>query len=169
RQKAYINYDQTASIIALSGYENQENFCQCGFHGYSCGDRVLCTRCCYNLLAEPAIEEFGGAFDKRNEVYFIVLSFSGEPDERKRLIFKDFTKSEMQQIKAQGCFEQGKLANYGTPFSDPEHVLDARIYWDVLARSIHEFTERRKPLAGAFGGPELSVRFHPLGVLPHAN
>jgi hypothetical protein len=169
RQKTFIKYDQTASIIALSGYENQENFCQCGFHGYSCGDRVLYTRCCFTRLAGPAIMEFGGAFDARDEVYFIVLSFSGEPDERKRIIFKDLTKSELQQIKAQGCVAQGKISNYGIPFSGPEDALDARIYWDVLARSIREFTGRRKPLAGAFGGPELSVRFHPLGVLPHAN
>lgn len=169
RQKAFVSYDETASIIAMSGYEGRRNFCRCGFHSFRCGDRVLCLRCCYKLLAESALAEFGAAFDACEEVYYIVLSLSGEADERKRIIFKDLTKSEMQQIKARGCFEQGKIINYGIPFSAPEDVLDARIYWDIFARAIREFTGRRKPLAGAFGGPELSVRFTPLGALPHAN
>lgn len=168
RQKEFVTYDQTASIVACSTYDNRRNFCRCGFHGYSCGD-PLCGRCCFNLRAEPAIAEFGHAFSARNEVYFIVLSLSGEPDERQRIIFKDFTKSERHQIKLQGCFEQGKPVNYGIPFSDPQDLLDVRIFWELFARTIKEFTGRGKPLAGAFGGPELSVRFHPLCGLPHAN
>jgi hypothetical protein len=169
RQKSYENYDQTASIIARSCYENRANFIYCGCHGFSCGDRVLCKRCCYNLLAEPALEEFGNTFTGQREVYFIVTSLSREADERKRIIFKDLTKAEMQQIKVQGEFEQGVLADYGIPFSEPWEVLEARIYWNTFAIAIHEFTGRNKPLAWAFGGPELSVRFMPLGVLPHAN
>jgi hypothetical protein len=168
RQKTFVNYDETASIIAMSSYEDRQNFCRCGYYGYSCGDR-LCKRCCFNAVAKKVREEFGAAFDAYKEVYYVVLSLSGERDERKRIIFKDLTKSEMQQIKAQGCFEQGKITNYGIPFSAPVDVLDARIYWDIFARATHEFTGRRDPLAGAFGGPELSVRFYPLGVLPHAN
>ena len=163
-----MSYDETASIIARSSYENRQNFCRCGYYGYSCGDR-LCKRCCFNAVAKKVREEFGRAFEARNEVYYIVLSLSGHRDERKRIIRKDLTKSERQQIKAQGCFEQGQLVNYGIPFSAPVDVLDARTYWEVFARAIRESTGRRKPLAGAFGGPELSVRFYPLGVLPHAN
>ena len=169
RQKAFMNYGLTASIVAMSSYEAQHDFCRCGYHGLSCGDRVLCLRCCFNLLAKPALEEFGNAFQAHAEVYFIVLSLASEPDERQRIIFKDLTKSEMQQIRAQGCFEQRRLTNYGIPFTEPWDALDARIHWDIYADAIHGFTGRGKPLAGAFGGPELAVRFLPLGVLPHAN
>lgn len=168
-QKAWASYDVTASIIAMSSYENRDDFIYCGCHGYSCSDRLLCLRCCYNLLAEPAVIEFGSAFGADKEVYFIVLSLSREPDERRRIIFKDLNKSEMEQIKATGCYEQGALDDYGIPFSAPEDALDARIYWEIYARAIHEFTGRNKPLSGAFGGPEMSVRFQPLGGLPHAN
>ena len=168
RQKEFVSYDETASIIACSSYENRRNFCRCGYYGYSCGD-PLCKRCAFTMLGGPAIFEFGGAFDAREEVYFIVLSLSGEPDERKRIIFKDLTKAEWQQIKAQGCFEQGKPINYGIPFADPEDVLQGRIYWEKFAGTIKKFTGRGKLFAGAFGGPELSVRFLPLRALPHAN
>jgi hypothetical protein len=68
RQKEFVSYDETASIIARSSYENRKNFCRCGYHGYSCGDR-LCKRCCFNAVAEKVIEEFGAAFDAYKEVY----------------------------------------------------------------------------------------------------
>lgn len=117
----------------------------------------------------PAIFEFGDAFDVRKAVYYVVLSLSGEPDERRRIIFKDLTKEEWEQIKARGCFEQGKQINYGIPFADPEDLLKTRIYWKQFARTIKKFTGQKKPFAAAFGGPELSVRFLPLRALPHAN
>jgi hypothetical protein len=79
----------------------------------------------------------------------------------------------MQQIKRRGQFEQGSLDNYGVPFVDPEDVLDARVYWEIYADVIHQVTDRKvrrgRLFSGAFGGPELSVRFAPLAVLPHAN
>ena len=173
RQKAWADYDATASIIALSSYERQDDFLRCGYQRYSCQDRLLCLRCVYNLLAEPALVEFGDAYGSDRECFFIVLSLSREPDERKRLIFTDLTKSDMQQIKRRGQFEQGLLDNYGIRFTDPEDVLQARIYWQIFGDAIHEVTDRRvrrgKLFSGAFGGPELSVRFMPLAVLPHAN
>lgn len=168
RQTEYVSYHETASIIACSDYENRRNFCRCGYYGYSCRD-PLCKRCCFTMRGGPAIFEFGDAFDARNEVYYIVLSLSGDLDERKRIIFKDLTKAEWEQIKARGCFEQGKQINYGIPFTEPEDLLKARIYWEQFARTIKQFTGRKKPFAAAFGGPELSVRFLPLRALPHAN
>jgi hypothetical protein len=121
------------------------------------------------MLAEPEVMEFGGAYGADRECYYMVLSLSREPDETKRLIFKDLTQSEMEQIKRRGQFEQGKLDSYGIPFVDPEDVLNARIYWELFADTIHKVTGRKKMFSGAFGGPELSVRFMPLAVLPHAN
>jgi hypothetical protein len=172
RQKEFENYDSTASIIALSSYEGQDDFLRCGYHGYSCQKRP-CLRCVYNLVAEPALIEFGDSFSADNECHFIVLSLSREPDERKRLIRKDLTKSEMEQIKRRGQFEQGRLDDYGIPFVDPDDVLQARIYWELFGNAIHAVTDRRmrrgKLFSGAFGGPELAVRFMPLAVLPHAN
>jgi len=169
RQRAWVDYDATASIIALSSYERQYDFLRCGYYSYSCQDRLLCPRCVYNLLAEPALVEFGDAYGADSECFFIVLSLSREPDEKKRLIFKDLTKSEMHQIKRHGQFEQGRFADYGIPFVDPEDVLQVRIYWEIFADAIHKVTGRMTAFSGAFGGPELSVRFKPLAVLPHAN
>jgi hypothetical protein len=172
RQKEWKNYDATASILALSSYDGQEEFLQCGYYGYSCQKR-LCPRCVYNQVAKPAVIEFGDVYGADNECYFVVPSLSREPDETKRLIFRDLTKSQMQQIKRRGQFEQGRLDNYGIPFVDPEDVLQARIYWEIFGDAIHQVTDRRmrrgKLFSGSFGGPELSVRFMPLAALPHAN
>jgi hypothetical protein len=33
RQKEFVGYDQTASIIARSSYENRRNVSRCGYHG----------------------------------------------------------------------------------------------------------------------------------------
>ena len=171
RQREWKDYDSTATLIALSVYERADDFCSCGFNGYSCGNRLLCPRCCYKLLAEPALIEFGNSFTADQECYFIVMSLSGERDEKKRFIFKDLTKSEMQQIKLAGQYEQGSPANYGIPFSEPLDADDARLYFEMYAKVMHEFTGHRRGqiFSGAFGGPELAVRFLPLAALPHAN
>ncbi len=168
-QRQWKDYDQTATIIALSTYDRRWAFCNCGFYGYSCADRLLCLRCCFKLLAEPALREFRRAFHADNECYYVVISLSREADEKKRLIFKDLTKSEMEQIKISGCIEQDGLDNYGIPFNGPTPELECREYWRIFHESTHEFTGRGKLFSGAFGGPELAVRFLPLAVLPHAN
>jgi hypothetical protein len=98
-----------------------------------------------------------------------VISLSRESDETKRLIFKDLTKSEMEQIKISGCAEQEQLDNYGIPFTGPAPDLECQAYWRIFHDVIHEFTGRGKLISGAFGGAEMSVRFLPLAVLPHAN
>ncbi len=168
-QRRWKNYDQTATIIALSTYERRQAFCNCGFYGYSCGDRLLCPRDCFNLLAKPALREFRRAFHADNECYYVVTGLSREADEKKRLIFKDLTKSEMDQIKVSGCAEQDGLDNYGIPFKGPTLELECQAYWRIFHDVIHEFTGHGKLFSGAFGGPELAVRFLPLAVLPHAN
>jgi len=168
-QRHWKDYDQMATIIALSTYERRWAFCNCGFHGYSCGDRLLCVRDCFNLLSRPALREFRRAFHADNECYYVVTSLSREADEKKRLIFKDLTKSERDQIKVSGCAEQDSLDNYGIPFNGPTPELESREYWRVFHEVIHEFTGRGRLFSGAFGGPELAVRFLPLAVLPHAN
>ncbi len=170
-QRDWKEYDRTATLIALSGDHRADAFCDCGFHGYSCGDRYLCLRCCFNLLAEPALIEFGNSFTADQECYFIVMSLSGERDETKRLIFKDLTKSEMQQIKLAGQLEQGSPQNYGIPFSEPLDAVVVQTYFQIYRQVISNFTGRGrgKLFSGAFGGPELAVRFLPLAALPHAN
>ena len=168
-QRHWKNYDQTATIIALSTYERRKAFCNCGFYGYSCGDRLLCLRCCFKLLAEPALKEFRRAFHADTECYYVVISLSREADEKKRLIFMDLTKSERDQIKVSGCAEQDSLDNYGVPFKGPTPELECREHWRIFHDVIHEFTGHGKLFSGAFGGPELAVRFLPLAVLPHAN
>ena len=167
--RSWKGYDEIATIVALSTYVNREAFCNCGFHGYSCGDRLFCPRCCYKRLAEPALREFRRAFHADNECYYIVFSLSSEADETKRLIFKDLTKSEMEQITLSGCVEQHPLDNYGIPFMGPAPDDLCRAYWSIFRQVIHKFTGRGKLFSGSFGGPELSVRFLPLAVLPHAN
>lgn len=164
--RQWKGYDETATIIALSSYENRWGFCSCGLR-YSCGD-PLCERCCYKRRAEPALREYKRAFGADNECYFIVISLSREPNEKKRLIFTDLTKSEMEQAKLSGCTEQG-LQNYGIPFSGVEPEAECRVYWRIFQEVIHEFTGRKKLFSGAFGGPELAIRFLPLAVLPHVN
>jgi hypothetical protein len=168
-QRKWKNYDQTASLIALSAYPDRTAFCNCGFYSYSCADRLLCLRCCFNLLASPALREFRRALDKDTECYFIVLSLSSDPGETNRLIFKDLTKSEMEQIKLSGQTEQNHLDDYGIPFRGPMPEVECQTYFRIFREAIHDFTGRGKLFSGAFGGPELAVRFLPLAVLPHAN
>jgi hypothetical protein len=168
-QREWKHYDDTATLIALSAYQGAENFCDCGFYGYSCGNRYLCLRCCHNLLAKPALIEFGSSFCADQECYYIVMSLSGERDEKKRLIFKDLTKSEMQQVKIAGQLEQTQ--HYGIPFDEPLDAEKVQDYFQVYRQVISDFTGRGrgKLFSGAFGGPELSVRFLPIAALPHAN
>jgi len=170
QQRDYANYDATATIVAMSDYDRQVPFIVCGYNGYSCGDRCLCPRCCYKRLTEPALIEFKNCFGADNEVFFVVISLSREVDETKRLIFTDLDKSEMEQIKAAGINEQGDVDNYGIGFANADHV-EALVYWDIFGSAISQFTRkgRRQRFTGAFGGPELSVRFMPLEALPHAN
>ena len=99
------------------------------------------------------------------------MSLSGERDEKKRLIFKDLTKSEMQQIKVAGRLEQGQPQNYGIPFGEPLDAIEVQTYFQIYRQVISEFTGRGRGriFSGAFGGPELAVRFLPLAALPHAN
>jgi len=171
RGRDWDNYDVTASIVACSTYDRRYDFIGCGFHGYSCGDRHLCSRCCFNRLTEPALLEFGNCFTAANEVYYIVLSLSRERDEAKRIIFNDLTKSEMEQIKIDGIYQQADLHDYGIDFDLPEDLLQCQVYFDIFKSAIQDFTgkERGQRFSGTFGGPELSVRFTPLKVLPHAN
>jgi len=168
-QTLWKNYDSTASIIACSRYEKQREFAGCGLNGFSCGNRSFCLRCCFNLLAEPALAEFGNSFSKDNEVYFVVLSLSRRRDETARLIFTDLTKSEIEQIKINGTLEQGPLDNYGIKFEELEEVYEAQVYWELFGGAMRGFIGRNKPFSGAFGGPELSARYYPVGALPHAN
>lgn len=167
--REWRDYDQTATLIALSVYDRREAFCNCGFYGFSCHDRLVCPRCCHNLLAEPALREFKRAFRSDHECFYTVLSLSREADETKRLIFRDLTKSEIEQITASGCGEQDSLANYGIKFTGPATDVECQAYWRIFNDVIHEFTGRGKLFSGVFGGPELAVRFLPLAVLPHSN
>jgi len=167
-QREWKEYDRTAAIVALSTYDNREAFCGCGFRGYSCGD-PLCTRCCYNLRAEPAWREYQRAFTTAdNECFLVVISLSRQKDEKLRLIFKDLTKSEMQQIKLSGRAELDR-PEYGIAFDGAEPEAETQAYWRIYHQVMHEFTGHGKLFSGAFGGPELAVRFLPLRVLPHAN
>jgi hypothetical protein len=169
-QRKWKEYDRTAAIVTLSKYDNRDAFCSCGLcgDGYSCGD-PLCTRCCYNLRAEPAWREFQRAFaTAENECFLVVLSLSRQKDEKLRLIFKDLTKSEMQQIKLSGRAELDQ-PEYGIAFDEAAPQAETQAYWRMFQQVMHEFTGRGKLFSGAFGGPELAVRFLPLRVLPHAN
>lgn len=110
------------------------------------------------------LEEYGDCFGADREVYFITLSSSRDAREESRLIFKDLTKSDMEQIKV------GVLADpadsRGLRFVDPEDYLQCQSYWDIQQQVIKRAIDKGW-LSGAVGAPELAVRFAPLGANPH--
>jgi len=134
----------------------------------------LCLRCCYKQRAEPLLREFRRAFRKENACYYLVISLSREQEESKRLILRDLDQEQQEQIKRSGCFEQGKLTDYGIKMVNTDvedYELVCQTYWRIFGEVLHGFTGKKSKqlFVGAFGGPELSVRFMPLAVLPHAN
>lgn len=170
--RQWKNYDWQATVIALSSYANRWRFCSCGPYGYSCGD-PLCRRCCFNQRAEPLLNEFRRGFHHADECYYLVIGLSRESDETKRLIFKDLDQAERQLIALAGDAEQADMKDYGIkPANELEdYDLACQAIWRIFSETMHHFTGRKSKqiFMGGFGGPELSVRFTPLAVLPHAN
>jgi hypothetical protein len=167
---AFKDYGAAASIIACSDYPHAEDFVNCGYSSYSCGITCLCPRCAANRLALPLLDEFGGSIGADNDVFYVVPSLSSDPREDRRFVFKD--SSERQSRQGDHGTQDPLLENsYGLPFETFEDLRDARIIWGIIIDAIREFTGDRRacPFSGAFGGPELSVRFRPLRALPHAN
>lgn len=168
-QRVWNNYDARASILALSDYQKRESFCKCGYarkdsQSSACGDICFCPRCCYNIRTLPVLEEYGDCFGADREVYFITLGSSRDEREESRLIFKDLTSSEMEQIKV-GVLA-GPADSRGLRFVDPEDYIQCQAYWDMQKQVIKRAIEKSW-LSGAVGAPELAVRFAPLGVNPH--
>ena len=61
---AWHRYDALASIVACSTYSRSLDFIHCGDGRFSCQDRMLCPRCCYNFMARRVDEELGGSFTR---------------------------------------------------------------------------------------------------------
>jgi hypothetical protein len=170
KQAAWNNYGSVASIIARSVYSRAEDFLRCGYLSFSCRDRLFCPWCCFNFLARPGLDEFGDSIGADNEVHYLVLSLSSNPDEKQRLIFRDIDESDIHNIKRPAT-EEDMPHDYGIEFQTDGDLRDCRILWLFYNEVIREFTGNRNgcKFSGAIGGPELAVRFQPLRVLPHAN
>jgi hypothetical protein len=177
RLAARSSYSATASIVACSAYPGAEDCIRCGYSTFSCHDRFFCPRCCFKYFARPVLDEFGNAIGADNEVYYIVLSLSSNPDEKQRLIFKDIDEADIQNLKLRGSVDRQVTAagcagqDYGVEFQSDEDLRDCRLLWEFYTDAIREFTGSKGGglFSGAMGGPELAVRFQPLRVLPHAN
>jgi hypothetical protein len=175
KQAAWNGYNKLASVIACSSYARREDFVHCGDGTFSCQDRLLCPRCCYNRMARRVGEEFGNAFNAETEVHYLVMSLSRDPDETHRLKVTDIGEDELHALRhrvvsAQHGTVDGAL-DYGVGFDGFNELLQCRLLWYFMAEAIQEFTgDRRASLFnGAFGGPELAAQFSPLRALPHAN
>ena len=175
KQAAWSGYDRAASIIACSDYANRDDFVHCGYSTFSCQDRLLCPRCCFNNLARRVQEEFGNSFAADREVFYIVLSLSRDPDETHRLKFKDIGDDEFHGLKHRGASAPFtgvvNAGAYGVEFAVGDDLLQCRLLWKFMTEAIREFTgnKRGSLFSGVVGGPELAVQFQPLRVLPHAN
>src|SRR5208283_629847 len=117
------NYDATAGIICCSKYSRAEDFAHCGERSFNCGDTHLCPRCSYRRLARPLLDEFGNAFTADNEVWYIVLSLSSDPDETHRLIFRDLDGGDLQNLKHRNLAPSIGPDDYGVGFANHEDVM----------------------------------------------
>jgi hypothetical protein len=175
KQAVWNGYNRAASIVACSDYTRRDDFVHCGYSTFSCQDRLLCPRCCFNNLARRVQEEFGNSFAADREVFYIVLSLSRDPDETHRLKFKDIGDDEFHGLKHRGASapftEVVNAGAYGAEFAAYEDMLQCRLLWQFMTEAIREFTgnKRGSLFSGVVGGPELAVQFQPLRVLPHAN
>lgn len=171
KQAARNIYGSTCSLLACSKYVGAEDFIRCGHSTFSCRDRLFCPRCCYNRLAKPILDEFTDAFGADNDVFYIVMSLSMDPDETHRLIFKDIGDSEFHDLKTQNATRTNDNTAYGLSFETSADLRDCRILWNFFAEAIHACTGDKHGcfFSGVVGGPELALRLKPLRVLPHAN
>ena len=116
-QKAWSKYDITASVIACSSYAKREALICCGDCSFSCGDRLLCPRCCYRRLTAPLLDEFRDSHAADREVWYLVFSLSADPYEHRRFVFRDFNVSDVVSIKASQLAQPCSRENYGVPFN----------------------------------------------------
>lgn len=169
KQREFADYDQRASILVLADYEHRDRFCRCGLarrdgKSSGCGDIRFCPRCCWNLRTEPVLEEYLDVYGADQEVVFITLSLSRDAREEARIVYKDLTRSEIEQIK-EGCLADG-LNKQGLRFVDAEDLIQCQAYWDVCKKVIR-YAEQKGWFSGAVSAPELAVQFNPVTVLPH--
>ena len=171
RQKLLHNYDALASIISCSTYSKREDLVRCGFCAFHCQDVSFCPRCSYRRLARPAVEEFGDTHASDQQVFYIVLSLSSQPNEAQRFIFRDVGEVDLHQAKARSLAPPCTGDNYGIEFNTSADLIQCRLLWQIFADVMRHFTGngRGKIFSGVVAGPELAVRFQPLRVLPHSN
>ena len=176
RQAAWHRYDSLASVVACSTYSRSEDLIHCGDGRFSCQDRLLCPRCCYNFMVRRVGEELGGSFTADTGVYYIVMSLSRDPDETHRLQVNDIGEDVFHGLKHRAgeqphIIVPGGACEYGVGFDGYDDLLQCRILWHFFMEAIREFTGNRRGrlFSGVAGGPELAVQLDQLRVLPHAN
>ncbi len=171
-QTAWDNYAARASIIALSNYEHRVAFCLCGLprrdgSASTCNDVDICPRCDHRLRRQPMLDEYEDCFTSDQESLFITLSLTSDQQESMRIVYKDLTKSEMEQITAHGLCDP--YLHRGLGISEPLDYLQHQVYWELYGKVMGAAVNKRHHLSGAFGSAELAVRFLPLGAIPHAH
>jgi hypothetical protein len=164
-------YDSLVSILACSHYYRREDAIRCGYLSFACHDTLFCPRCCYRRLAWPLLDEYGSGFCAENEVWFVVVSLSSNPDETHRFIYRDMNGAELHHLKQNGLASPVEAKDYGIGFRTEKDLIRCRQAWQFFGDAIKSSTGngRHHVFTGGFGGPELAVRFQPLRALPHAN
>jgi hypothetical protein len=171
KQSAWHKYDILASVIACSTYARREDLIRCGYCSFRCRDTWFCPLCCYRGLAWTLLDEYGDAFSADNQVWYLVLSLSADPDESHRLIFHNNDGVDLHQLRAKNLAPAFNSDNYGIPFTTEADVALCRRLWQIIADTVKRFTGSgpSQMFSGVVGGPELAIRLQPLRVLPHCN
>lgn len=169
--KASRGIDKTLSLAICGDYPRREDLTRCDYLSFKCRDRLLCPHCCYRFLGGPLVDEFGDVALAGMQAFYICISLSANPDEAARFKFRDFERADRDEVKGTRLATPCDPDNYGIPFQTEVDVEQCRLIWKLIAEAIHEFTGtgRHQRFLGVVGGPELSVQFQPLRVIPHCN
>ena len=173
-QAKWNRYDVLVNLVARSTYVRSEDLIHCGFLSFRCGDRLFCPLCCFNLLARVVADEFGGSFLAAQEVYFVVISLSHNPDEASRLVIRNMDEVDFDSLNHSGhggSLIGARETEYGIGFETYENRFLSRLIWMQMSDVVRKFTGNGAGglFSGAVGGPELAVQLSPLRALPHAN
>jgi hypothetical protein len=154
-----------------ANFSKKESFVMCGWprkDGLAsyCRQVRFCPRCNHVFRRQPILDEYGDAFSKGQEVWFLTLSFTRETDEKRRLVYKDLEERYWEQITERGAMDGCLYRKPALPFDSGADYLQCANYLKIMQHVMKEFSDAKR-FRGAVGAAEVATWFQPLSVIPH--
>ena len=170
-QCSWREYDSLSAILVRANFAKKESFVMCGWprkDGLAsyCRQVRFCPRCNHVFRRQPILDEYGDAFSKEQEVWFLTLSLTRETDEKRRFVYKDLEERDWEQITERGATDGCLHTKPALPFDSGADYLQCAKYLKIMQRVMKEFSDAKR-FRGAVGAAEVATWFQPLSVIPH--